>query len=326
MVDAAARGALMSKTHEAAYELLEELASNNYQQHSERVMPRKAFEVFELDSITTLAVQMANLSQKLGNHSSIDCQVENPFAQPSYEQAHYGSNFQRQNNPYSNLFNPGWRNHPNFSWSNNQAPARPSQQFLQQEKEPTLEDMFMQYMQETNMLIQNNSASIRNLETQIEFLKDILSNKQKLEEHETVMLIEKSSAILQKKLLPKLKDPEGFTIPYTIGNSYFDKALCNLGASINLMSLSVFRILGLREAKPTAISLQVVDRSIKFSRGLIEDVMVKVDKFIFLVDFIVLDMEEDEEILLILGQPFLTTGRTLIDVQQGKLILRVGEE
>jgi hypothetical protein len=85
-------------------------------------------------------------------------------------------------------------------------------------------------------------------------LKDILSNKRKLEEHETVMLTEESSAILQKKLLPKLKDPRSFTIPCTIGNSYFDKVLCDLGTSINLMPFSVFRKLGLGEAKPTTIS------------------------------------------------------------------------
>ena len=73
------------------------------------------------------------------------------------------------------------------------------------------------------------------------FLKDIVSKKQKLEEHETVMLTEESSAILQKKLPPKLKDPRSCIIPCTIGKSYFDRALCDLGASINLMHLSVSR-------------------------------------------------------------------------------------
>ncbi|XP_065631678.1 uncharacterized protein LOC136068451 [Quercus suber] len=146
-------------------------------------------------------------------------------------------------------------------------------------------------------------------------LKDIISKKWKLEEHEIVMLTEESSAILQKKLPPKLKDPGSFTIPCTIGKSYFDRALCDLGASINLMPLSVFRKLGLGEVKPTTISLQLADRSIKYPRGVIENVLVKVDKFIFPADFIVLDMDEDEEIPLILGRPFLGMRRTLIDVQ-----------
>ena len=128
------------------------------------------------------------------------------------------------------------------------------------------------------------------------------------------MLTEESSAILQKKLSPKLKDPGSFTIPCTIGKSYFDRALCDLGASINLMALSIFRKLGLGEVKTTTISLQLADRSIKYPRGVIEDVLVKVDKFIFPTDFIVLDIDEDEEIPLILGRTFLATGRTLIDV------------
>ena len=158
------------------------------------------------------------------------------------------------------------------------------------------------------------------------FLKGIISKKRKLEEHETVMLTEESSAILQKKLPPKLKDPGSFTIPCTIGKSYFDRALCDLGASINLMPFSVFRKLGLGEVKLTTISLQLVDRSIKYPRGVIEDVLVKIDKFIFPADFIVLDMDEDEKIPLILGRPVLAMGRTLIDVQQGKLVLRVEED
>ena len=106
------------------------------------------------------------------------------------------------------------------------------------------------------------------------FLKDIISKKWKLEEHETVMLTEESSAILQKKLPPKLKDPGSFTIPCTIGKSYFDRALCDLGASINLMPLSIFGKLGLGEVKLTIISSQLADRSIKYPRGVIEDVLV----------------------------------------------------
>ncbi|KAL5549738.1 hypothetical protein UlMin_004969 [Ulmus minor] len=158
------------------------------------------------------------------------------------------------------------------------------------------------------------------------FLKEVLSNKRRLEGNEKVMLTEECSAILQRKLPQKLKDPGSFTIPCTIGDFEFDKVLCDLGASINLMPLSIFRKLGLGEVKPTTVTLQLADRSIKHPRGIIEDVLVKVDKFIFPADFIVLDMEEDREVPLILGRPFLATGRTLIDVHQGKLILRVQDE
>ena len=145
-------------------------------------------------------------------------------------------------------------------------------------------------------------------------------------DNEKVLLTEKCSSILQKKLPPKLKDPGGFTIPCTIGDFNFDKVLCDLGASVNLMPLSIFRRLGLGEVKPTTVSLQLVDKSIKHPRGVIENVLVKVDKFIFLADFIILVVEEDWKIPLILGRPFLAMGRTLIDVHQLKLILRVQDE
>ena len=85
------------------------------------------------------------------------------------------------------------------------------------------------------------------------------------------------------------------------------------------MPFSIFKWLGLGEARPTIVTLQLADRSLKHPRGVIEDVLVKVDKFIFLDDFIVLDMEEDKEIPIILGRPFLATGRAMIDVLRENL-------
>ena len=99
--------------------------------------------------------------------------------------------------------------------------------------------------------------------------------------------------------------------------------MCDLGASINLKPLSIFRCLGLGEAHPTTVTLQLANRSLKHPRGVIEDFLVKVDKFTFLADFIVLDMEEDKGIPIILGRPFLAAGRAMIDVQRGELKLRV---
>ena len=84
-----------------------------------------------------------------------------------------------------------------------------------------------------------------------------------------------------------MKDPSSFTIPCKIGNSIFEIALCNLGSIINIMPLSIFRQLRLGEVRPTTVTLQLEDRSLKHPQRVIEDVLVKVDKFIFLVDFIV---------------------------------------
>ncbi|XP_061345885.1 uncharacterized protein LOC133291615, partial [Gastrolobium bilobum] len=144
---------------------------------------------------------------------------------------------------------------------------------------------------------------------------------------ETVALTEECSALIQKKLPPKLKDPGSFSIPIAIGDVEVGKALCDLGASINLMPLTVCRALGINTLKDTNLILHLANRSIERPEGVVEDVLVKVDKFIFPVDFVILDMEEeDTESPLLLGRPFLATARSLIDVEQGKLMLRVNEE
>ncbi|XP_010248183.1 PREDICTED: uncharacterized protein LOC104591089, partial [Nelumbo nucifera] len=158
------------------------------------------------------------------------------------------------------------------------------------------------------------------------FLKEVMSNERKWEDCEMVKLNKECSAIRQNKLPPKLKDPGSFSIPCTKGNAEFDKALYDLGASINLMPYSIFKRLGLHELTSTTITLQLADRSIKYPRGIVEDVLVKVGNFIIPTDFIVLDMEEDRSMPLILGRPFLATGNALIDVQKGQLTLRINVE
>ena len=125
-------------------------------------------------------------------------------------------------------------------------------------------------------------------------MKDILSKKRRLGDYEIVSLSEECSVILQKKLPPKLKDPGSFTIPCTIRDAVFEKALCYLGANINLMPMSIFKKLNFREARPTIVTLQLTDRSLIYLCDIIEDVLVKVDKFIFPAYFIILDMEEDK--------------------------------
>ena len=158
------------------------------------------------------------------------------------------------------------------------------------------------------------------------FLKEILSKKRKLAEEGIVNLTATCSAIILQKLPAKMKDPGSFTIPCSIGKCEFKKALCDFGASINLMSLSVVQRLSLGELTPTAITLQMADRSMAQPEGILEDVLVKVGKFVFLVDFVVMKMEEDTQVPLLLGRPFLATGAALIDVQKGELTLRVGDE
>ncbi|KAL5574287.1 hypothetical protein UlMin_023884 [Ulmus minor] len=434
-----------------------------------------------------------------GGHVYDDC-PNNPVSVNyvgNYNQGNYNSgSYNRGNNPYSNTYNPGWRQHPNFSWSNQtgqssnnpnrpinpNASAPPGFQQQQREQRPqnptqsapqergdSLEAMMRAFMNKTETHIQNQGVALRNLENQVgqlatalssrpsgalpsntenpqrdgkehakaitlrsgntvevpeaskrtqkesdlvqeevpteqaknqqenrevensaeksdadvsvvpqqihqqrrppppfpqrfqkqqqdkkfqkfldvlkqlhinipfvealeqmpnyvKFMKDMLMKKRRFGEFETVALTRECSAALQSKLPPKLQDPRSFTIPCSIGGQYCGKALCDLGASINLMPMSIFKTLGIGEARATTVSLQLADRSIAQPEGKIEDVLVKVDKFIFPVDFIILDFEADMEVPIILGRPFLATGRALIDVQKGELTMRVNDQ
>ena len=155
------------------------------------------------------------------------------------------------------------------------------------------------------------------------FLKDILSKKRKIAEEGIVNLISNCSAVIKRGLPEKIKDPGSFTIPCTIGEFEFQKALCDSGASINLMPYSVAKKLSLGEIIPTNVTLQMADRTLEKPEGIIEDVLVKVGKFVFPADYIILDMEEDSQVPLLLGRPFLAIGASLIVMQKGILTLRV---
>ena len=134
------------------------------------------------------------------------------------------------------------------------------------------------------------------------------------------------SAIIQKALPQKSSDPGSFTLPVTIGNLTVGKALLDLGASINMISLSMLKKIGDVEVRPTRMTLQLADRSIKYPYGIVKDLLVKVDKFMFPVDFVVMETEEDLELPLILGRPFMKTARVMIDVDKAKLKVCVQDE
>nr|XP_011470217.1 PREDICTED: uncharacterized protein LOC105353148 [Fragaria vesca subsp. vesca] len=161
------------------------------------------------------------------------------------------------------------------------------------------------------------------------FLKDLCTNKRRFKDHEKVLLSEEVSAVIQRRLPPKLKDPGSFTIPCTIGDHHFERALMDLGASVNLMSYSLFLKLKLGDLQPTSMTLQFADRSIKRPKGIVEDVLVKVDKFILPADFVILEIEPDDfdraEVPIILGRAFMATADTVIRVKDGSLSMKVGD-
>ncbi|KAI3678549.1 hypothetical protein L6452_37845 [Arctium lappa] len=204
-------------------------------------------------------------------------------------------------------------------------PYVPYPQRLRNQNEELQFKKFLDVFKELHINIPLVEA-IEQMPSYAKFLKDILSKKKKLNEYETVALTEGCSALLTNGIPPKLKDPGSFTIPCSIGGKEVGKALCDLGASINLMPLSVFNNLGIGEARPTTVTLQLADKTIAYPKGKIEDVLVQVDKFIFPTDFIILGFEADKDIPILLGRPFLATGRTLIDVQKGELTMRLQDQ
>jgi len=162
--------------------------------------------------------------------------------------------------------------------------------------------------------------------TYAKFLKEILSKKTKIEEDETVNLTEECSAIILNKLPPKPKDPGSFSIPCVIGSEVVKKAMCDLGSSVSLMSLSLYERVGIGELKPTRMTLQLADRSVKYPAGIIEDIPVKVGEIYIPADFFVMEIEEDNQVLILLGRPFLATAGAIIDVKNGRLAFNVGKE
>ncbi|GJS54856.1 reverse transcriptase domain-containing protein, partial [Tanacetum coccineum] len=157
-------------------------------------------------------------------------------------------------------------------------------------------------------------------------LKALIGNKEKLSEMARTPLNEHCSAVLLKKLPEKLGDPGKFLIPCDFPGMDECLALADLGASINLMPLSVWKKLSLLELTPTCMTLELADRLISQPIGIAEDVDVKVGKFQFPADFVVVDFDADPRVPLILGRSFLKTGRALIDVYEGELNLHVGKE
>ncbi|XP_075507392.1 uncharacterized protein LOC142544218 [Primulina tabacum] len=153
--------------------------------------------------------------------------------------------------------------------------------------------------------------------------KQIISNKKRFADFENVTVSEECSNVIQRKLPQKLKDPKSFRVPCAIEGQSVISALCDIKASVNLMHISVHMKLGLTEMKPTKVMVQLVDRLVKFPCGLVEDILVNIDKLILPAHFFVLDIEEDHQFPIILGEPFLAATETKKDVKLGELGIEV---
>ena len=169
---------------------------------------------------------------------------------------------------------------------------------------------------------------IKQVPTYAKFFKDLCIVKRGLDVDKKAILTEQVSAIIQCKTLVKYKDPGCLTISVNIGGTYVEKALLDLGASVNLLPYSVYKQLGLGELKPTSIILSLIDRSMKIPKGTVEDVLIQVDKFYYPVDFVVLDTKPDavgaNYVPIIPGRPFLATSNAIINCRNGVMQLTFG--
>ncbi|KAJ9544812.1 hypothetical protein OSB04_024519 [Centaurea solstitialis] len=156
------------------------------------------------------------------------------------------------------------------------------------------------------------------------FLKELVANKARMGAEEIAFLNVECSATLSDTL--KKGDPGSFIIPCYFGKSVSCRALADLGASINLMPLSFYQKLGLENLKCTRMTIQLADRSIKYPVGIAEDVTVRVDKFTFPTDFVILDIKDEIKIPLILGRQFLNTASAIIHVAKRELSLGIDED
>ena len=169
---------------------------------------------------------------------------------------------------------------------------------------------------------------IKQVPTYARFLKDLCAVKRGFNVNKKAFLTEQVSAIIECKTLVKYKDPGCPTISVNIGGTCVEKALLDLGASVNLLPFSMYKQLRLGELKPTTITLSLADRSIKIPKGTVEDVLIQVDNFYYPVDFVVLDTEPvavgANHVPIILGRPFLATSNAIINCRNGVMQLTFG--
>ncbi|GKD01110.1 reverse transcriptase domain-containing protein [Tanacetum coccineum] len=157
------------------------------------------------------------------------------------------------------------------------------------------------------------------------WLSSLLRNKEKLEEIAITTVNAECSAIIMNKVPEKLEDPGKFLIPCALQELDRTSALADSGASINLLPHSIYKKLGLEALTPTRMTLELCNVQLH-TNGIAEDVVVRVDGFTFLADFVVVNFEPDPRVPIILGRPFLRTAKALIDLYEETLTLRVGKE
>ncbi|GJU50344.1 zinc knuckle CX2CX4HX4C containing protein [Tanacetum coccineum] len=167
---------------------------------------------------------------------------------------------------------------------------------------------------------------IRQTENYAKHMKNLVENKPRIEEEEEVKMNPRCFALLQNHLPPKEQDPGSFILPCSLGKLDFNDALADLGASISIMPLSMYKRLGIGKLEPINMVIEMADNTKCTPEGIVENLLIKIDKFIFPIDFVILDMVEDLKMPIILGRPLLATAHATVDIFWKSISLEVDNE
>ncbi|GKA87245.1 reverse transcriptase domain-containing protein [Tanacetum coccineum] len=269
------------------------------------------------NSLIELRFRVQELLKVINNTPMIDCEVKQVTTRGEKTTTQYTQN----DDTNVRTEEPIAENHDKPI----QTPPIPFPRRLRKEKEEAQHKKFLENLKQLHINLPFIEA-LAQMPKYAKFLKGLLTNKARLEEACTITMNERCSSVLLNKLPSKEKDPKSFTIPCNIGQLHINNALADLGASISLMPYTMYEKLGLGEPKATRMSLELADRSIQYPRGIIKNVLIKFDKFVLLIDFVILDMPKDSRVPIILRRPFLATARAMINVFNKKITLRVRDD
>ncbi|XP_059295518.1 uncharacterized protein LOC132048850 [Lycium ferocissimum] len=317
-LNASAQGQILNKTYEEMEALLEMMSEGHHEYHeTSRVLPQKAARVLQVDDVAAIRTDISTLTNVMLR------------AFPQAQQIQPVQHIQQE---ACNVRPPGslpsdTEKNPKKCKAVTLRNGRELEE-VPQKKKSIAEAELISLRAEPNVHINLPLVELlQEVSKYAKYIKDVVANKWRWTEFKTVALTEECSSTVRSKIPPKLKGPGSFTISITIGNIEVGLALCDLGASINLMPTSVFQILGLGEPRPATIMLQLADRSLAYPDSIIEDVLVKVGPFILPVDIVIIDYEVDKSVPLIMGRGFLATVDVVMRVKDGKISMTVdGQE
>ncbi|CAN6552315.1 unnamed protein product [Malus baccata var. baccata] len=314
-----------SLDNDALLKILTKLS--NGQEDQAKAMQNQDKRVDQLEKQIGQIAEFVGSSSKTGHKEDEKLQQEEegacpPTAKvvPPLPQAPSVPNLPNSSNKGKNVSNSV---HTNVFPSDVPFPSR----FMQTKKEEAEKDIL-----ETFRKVQVNIPlldAIKQVPRYAKFLKELCTTRKRMSTKEVVKVGENVSAILQRKLPPKCKDPGSFTIPCVIGNTRFESAMLDLGASINVMPYSIYASMNLGALKNDGVIIQLADRSNAYPKGVLEDVLVQVNHLVFPADFYVLEMDESDHapsLPILLGRPFMKTARTKIDVYSGTLSMEFDGE